>query len=59
MKGQTPRTAVGGRVTREGVKDVEMRPRLVDDYLVSQVTAGHEMAAQAGTDEREPDKERD
>lgn len=45
VKGEAPRTAFGVRVTREGVKDVEAGLHLVDDYLVSQMTGGHEIAA--------------
>ena len=46
MEGEAPRTALGGRVTRKGMEDVEAGLCLVDDYLMSQVTGGHEIAAQ-------------
>ena len=45
VEGEAPRTAVGGRVGREGAHDMEAGLRLLDDYLVSQVAAGHETTA--------------
>ena len=40
MKGEAPRTAVGGRVSRQDTQQTDAGPRLVDEDLMSEVTAG-------------------
>lgn len=40
MEGEAPRTAVGGRMSREDTQEVEAGPGLVDEDLVSEMTAG-------------------
>ena len=41
VEGETPGTAVGGGMTREDAEHVQVGLGLVDDYFMSEVTAGH------------------
>ena len=47
VEGETPGTAVGGRVGREDPQQVEAGPRLVDEDLVGEVTAGQQAPGQS------------
>ena len=58
VEGENPCGAGGVQVSSEGVKDVEVGLCLENDYLVSLVTTGHELAAQVATQTNRIQRER-